>query len=311
MNEAARLLYDPTGAAMGTEPASRSTHIGRAEDCPECGSTTTQPATIVARGWAYAIGQIVPQFPDLGVEKEFAQLSGGAAARPGGLLETDELIAVLREPDNAYLARQLCWVFRAGDHEAFTLACRDDAEARRLVEALPPADRAEQTVQVVIGAVGVPAAGTPCASAGLPAVSIDHHLAFSVDEFLDALAAEEQGGKGKGPKPDDRFRAVARDLFARLTRRSDNRGLADEHRALNYIALRYPPLYRLTADANADNKALVDAQARHAHSSNRRLIAVRLVFRGRRTDLVERYQCLVDVTDRFPFLAAPLGVVYD
>jgi hypothetical protein len=36
-----------------------------------------------------------------------------------------------------------------------------------------------------------------------------------------------------------------------------------------------------------------------------------LVFRDRRTDVVERYQCLVDVTDRFPFLAAPLSQVYD
>jgi len=274
-----------------------------------------QNAPTAARGWVYAIGRIVPQFPNLGVEKEFAQLGGGAAAQPQGTVETDELIEALRNPDNAYLARQLCWMFSAGDVEAFTLVCQDDAQAHRLVEALPYAAQAEQTVQVVVGTIGFPGADDPCAGSGLPAVRVDHHLAFTVDEFIDALAAEDRGGDGDdadhGQEPDESFRAAARDLFARLTRRSNNRGIAEEHRALNYVALRYPPLYRVRADAYRENKTLIDVEARHSHSSNRRLVAVRLVFRDRRTDVVERYQCLVDVTDRFPFLAAPLTQVYD
>jgi hypothetical protein len=297
MDEGARLLS--TGAELGG--------VGTPTDRPG-----VQNAPTGIGGWVYAIGRIVPQFPDLGVEKEFAQLSGGAAAPPRGMLETDELIEVLRDPDNAYLARQLCWVFSAGEVEAFTLVTQDDAQARRLGDALPSAEQAEQTVQVVIGTMGSPRAEDPCASTGLPAVRIDHHLAFQVDEFIDALAAEDrEGEEGEGQEPDENFRAAARDLFARLTRRSNNRGIAEEHRALNYVALRYPPLYRVRADAYRENKALMNVEARHAHSSNRRLVAVRLVFRDRRTDVLERYQCLVDVTDRFPFLAAPLSQVYD
>lgn len=312
MSDGARLLQNPIVASAGAELAAVGPLADRAGGCPQCGANTSQNPQMAARGWVYTIGRIVPQFPDLGVEKEFAQLAGGAAAQARGMLQTDELIGVLSNPDNIYLARQLCWVFLAGDVEAFTLVCQDDTQARRLVEALPPAEKAEQTVQVVVGAIGFPWAGAPCAGSGLPAVWIDHHLAFTVAEFLDALGTGDgEGDEAEGGKPDEKFRAAARDLFFRLTRRSDNRGIADEHRALNYVALRYPPLYRVTADAYKDNKALVDVEARRSPSSNRRLVAVRLVFRGRRTDVVERYQCLVDVTDRFPFLAAPLSPVYD
>jgi PatG C-terminal len=307
VDEHPRLLRNPVGVPPVSDPGSIGESGGSPTDSPGDESRPT-----AARGWVYAIGRIAPQFPNLGVEKEYAQLAGGAAAQPQGMVETDELIEVLRRPDSAYLARQLCWMFSAGDVEAFTLVCQDDAQAHRLVEALPNAEQAEQTVQVVVGTMGFTGTDDPCAGSGLPAVRVDHHLAFQVDEFIDALAAEDrESEEDQGQEPDESFRAAARDLFARLTRRSNNRGIAEEHRALNYVALRYPPLYRVRADAYRDNKTLIDVEARHSHSSNRRLVAVRLTFRDRRTDVVERYQCLVDVTDRFPFLAAPLTQVYD
>ena len=43
----------------------------------------------------------------------------------------------------------------------------------------------------------------------------------------------------------------------------------------------------------------------------RRLTTAYLTFRGRRNDVLEHYRCVVDVTDRFPFLSAPLSAVYD
>lgn len=319
MTEDARLLHGPILGSAGAEPVVAGSLAAHAGYCPTCGSNSTMIAPPAARGWVYAIGRIIPQFPDLGVEKEFAQLAGGAVAQSGGMLRTDELIRVLSDSDNTYLARQLCWVFFAGNIEAFTLVCQDDAQAQRLVEALPAAEQAEQTVQAIVGTIGFPGAGAPCAGTGLPTVWIDQHLSFTVDDFLASLIADDQrivdrpsgGDEDESKRLDEQFRAVARDLFARLTRRSDNRGMADEHRALNYLALRYPPLYQVTADAYRENKLLMDAEVRRISSSNRRLVAVRLVFRGRRTDMVERFQCVVDVTDRFPFLAAPLSAVYD
>jgi hypothetical protein len=299
----------------GSASSNCGTCGGAGSSCPKCGPSSGQMASHAPIGWVYAIGRIVPQFPNLGVEKEFRQTAGGAGTADG-LLETNRLIDMLSRPENKYLARQLCWIFHNGEAESFTLVCRNDMEAQRLVDALPRAESVDQTIQVVIGSMGYSPFDAPCAGTALPAVMVDQHLTFPMSDFIDALAVADQGsgekdGKGKGAKPDEAFRVAARDLFARLTRRSDNRGMTDEHRALNYVALRYPPMYRLASDAQHNEKSLVDVQVRRGPTGARRLIAVRMVFRAHRTDVVERYQCLVDVTDRFPFLAAPLTQVFD
>lgn len=318
MNGGARVLSDtgyPATAGGAAPPAAAAAAPAPASgECQSCGGgARNAPAASGTSGFVYAIGRITPQFPDLGVEKEFAQLGGADAGGRGGALENDRLIEILRDPATFYLARQLCWVFSTGDVDAFVIAPRDEAQMREIVDSLPSAERADRTIQVVVGAMGPSLLGTACAAAVLPSVMIDQHLTFPLDDFLDALAAEEGGGKkekGQG-KADERFRAVARDLFARLTRRTDNRGVSDEHRAANYLALRYPQLYRLAAQADADEKSLTEVQLRRSPGATRKVVAVRLVFRTRRTDMVERYQCLVDVTDRFPFLSSPLSPVYD
>lgn len=271
------------------------------EPCPNCGAAATR--------WVYTIGQLVPRFADLGVEKEVAQAGASAS---GGPVETDRLIELLEDPEFSYLARQLCWVLRTPDGDAFVIACHDDSHAQRLVAAMPRADTSEDTIQAVIGAAAPPGFSSgPCAPTGLPEVTVAHHLTFTFADFVARLDEEQRGAGEQRPGEPDAFRVVARDLFARLTRRSGNRGLLDEHRALNYLALRYPALYRVAADAHRDDKLLMDVNARRHAGADRVLVAVRLVFRGRRTDLLERYQCLVDVSDRFPFLSAPLSQVYD
>lgn len=301
--------------------------------CPNCAAAITTPniGSVGPSGFIYAIGRIAPQFPDLGIEKEFAQLGAGLAAERG-MLETNRLVDILEDPANSYLARQLCWVFNANETEAFVLMPRDDAQVHALVESLPRAEQALDTVQVIVGAIGALPAGSACLGVNLPSVSIDQHLTFPMHAFIDGISVAQNDNLGdqdsqsadsgdhreqvhehrSSPEPvNDVFHNAARDLFARLTQRSNNHGIADEHRAANYIALRYPQVYQLAADAWRDQKGLVDVQLRRAPSGTRTSIAVRLIFRAHRTDVIERYSCLVDVTDRFPFLAAPLSRVYD
>jgi hypothetical protein len=298
---------DPTGqVSSGTalggafQPTSVATPPG----------TTFQPPTGATRSrlesgrWVYAIGRLVPRFPDLGVEKEFAQAAGGVAANE--LVGTDQLRAVLSRPENAYLARLMCWVFVASDVEVFTLSSASTEHATRLVQALPAPEDADRTVQAVVGVGGPADPGDPCAATGLPVVSVDHMLTFTVDEFIDALVADIDD------KSKDDNRRAANDLFVRLTRRSGNWGLSDEDRARNYAALRYSQLYHLVFAAQRENKSFLGVEVRlSASPAGRQLVAIWLVFRERRTDVVERYRCLVDVTDRFPFLAASLAAVYD
>src|SRR5947208_12395935 len=72
--------------------------------CPTCGS----PTMSMSASSVYAIGRIEPRFPGASVEKEFAQVV--SRAETGGQTDQQTLYNVLSDPENRYLARQLCWV---------------------------------------------------------------------------------------------------------------------------------------------------------------------------------------------------------
>jgi hypothetical protein len=116
--------------------------------------------------------------------------------------------------------------------------------------------------------------------------------------------------KGKGGRAE--FEGVVRNVFMRLTRGAALTGFADDERGLAYVACEYPAIYHAIRQANRDGKVLVGADARHSHSADRRMVSVRLTVRHPRTDLTERYQCLVDVTEPvFHFLVTGLQPAYD
>jgi hypothetical protein len=257
--------------------------------------------------FVYAIGRLSPQFQSLDVEKEFAQLAADVEGRE--VSEHHRLKAVVEQDDNLYLAHHICWVFTTQGIDSFAIVPRDNNDARQLVESFVPASD-ESVINV---AVGRPATTPPLwdwSASGLRLVSVDQLLTFTLDEFLDELANTDGDGGSEGGLDSD-HRAAMRELFFRLTRRADNQGSTDAHRALNYAALRYPALYRATLQAFDDGKALLGVEVRPTPSSDRRLVSVRLIFRDRHTQIVERYSCAVDVTGEFCFLAAPLSPTYD
>jgi PatG C-terminal len=299
--------------------------------CSSCGGpvaahSTGTRSTQGPSGPVYSVGQLSPQFPSPGVEKEFAQLAGGASSP--GTVDIKLLREVLSAPENLYLGRHLCWLFTAQGADSFIILPRDDAEVVRLMESMP-SDDTEEVVHTVVGkTVRADRIDSPCIDLGLPAVVADQLLAFTLNEFTQALlgaGARNNGGQAPSPEPPttnsvgvvdgdksaEDMQRVARHVFHQLTRRTDNRGLADEHRALNYLALRYPQIYRAVSEAYRDNKVLVGIQTRHSHSQTRRLVTVAVTFRHRHTDITERYQCLVDVTEVFPFLVTSLQPTFE
>jgi hypothetical protein len=253
--------------------------------------------------FVYAVGRLVPQFQSLDVEKEFAQLAAQSDRTEAS--EHEQLKAVLEDPENLFLAHHICWTFSTGGLDSFAVVPRDDVDARRLVDAFAPASE-----EAVINAcVGRPATTPPLwdwTTTGLRLIHADQLLTFTLDEFLEALDRTDDGDGEGGAR-----RSAMRDLFLRLTRRSDNQGVADGSRAMNYLALRYPSVYRATIEALDGGNQLMGVEARPAAAADRRLVSVRLVFRNPQTQIVERYGCSVDVTGEFCFLSAPLSPTYD
>ena len=103
-------------------------------------------------------------------------------------------------------------------------------------------------------------------------------------------------------KEDERFRASAAELLDRMLQLADNAGATDEHRALNYLAVRYPAIYVQTAAAQANNASLTAVNVRPSRLGGARVI-LDVIFRNthRQTDVREKYFVRVDATEEFPF----------
>ncbi|MGW1140875.1 cyanobactin maturation protease PatG family protein [Streptomyces zhihengii] len=92
------------------------------------------------------------------------------------------------------------------------------------------------------------------------------------------------------------------------TELTDNTGSTDRHRAVNYLALRYPRIYSAAAAQYAKNCALTGVDtSRSEVSRTRTLIDVVFTYTDRTTNVADRLAARVDVTGMFPFLAAPLS----
>ena len=84
---------------------------------------------------------------------------------------------------------------------------------------------------------------------------------------------------------------------------ADNAGATDEHRALNYLAVRYNRIYDAVADAHAQNESLSAVEV-HTLTSERfaQGIGCDFSFTQRSTDVLSKQFVRVDVTEKYPFL---------
>src|SRR5262245_43331140 len=100
--------------------------------CPTCaGGAVSAPASYV-----YAIGRIEARFPRLSVEKESAQATG--RAETARLTDREAFYKVLSQPENRYLARQMCWVLTVQGLETYIVHPRDPGDFERVVQSLRP-----------------------------------------------------------------------------------------------------------------------------------------------------------------------------
>ncbi|WP_448620052.1 cyanobactin maturation protease PatG family protein [Geodermatophilus sp. URMC 65] len=255
--------------------------------------------------FVFALGRIEPRFPSLGIEREFAQVLG--RGENGGLTDREAMHAVLSDRGNRYLVRQICWVFLIEGLETYIIGPRDPGDFELLVEAVRAApDRGD--VDVVIGERGPVAPPDACNGLTLPLVAFDQLYSFDRDSLIASLPRPEDQDGDDG----DRFDAAARELFDRIMQLADNTGSLDEHRALNYLAVRYPGIYAATAEAFGRNESLTGVEVRPSRlSGQRKVFDVILSYTSRETDVTDKRFVRVDVTEKFPFLVSRLAPFYE
>jgi hypothetical protein len=101
-------------------------------------------------------------------------------------------------------------------------------------------------------------------------------------------------------------------VFSRVIQISDNAGATDEHRALNYLVMRYHAVYAAVAEAHSGNASLSAVEVRRsALSGARRIVEVVFSFANRTTDVVEKRFVRVDLTEKYPFLVTKMSPYFD
>lgn len=280
------LSSSPTGSKL--TPAS----------CPSCaeGMAAGPPS------YVYALGRIEARFPKLAVEKEFAQAAGRSDT--AGKTDQQTFHAVLSKREHRYLARQLCWVLTVQGLDTYILSPRDPGDYELLIEAIRP-EPSPQDIDAVVGLKGPIAPPAVCNGLMVPIVAFDQIYSFDRATLIKAI-----------PKPEkmaaDKFQPAAEELFDRIMQMTDNAGATNEHRALNYLAMRYNAIYTQATECYGRNCSLTAVTVEpSALSGTRNIVKVIFSFTHRQTDVTEKYYVRVDVSEEFPFLITKMLPYYD
>jgi hypothetical protein len=265
--------------------------------CPTCAGGESMPAAFV-----YALGSIEARFPSVSVEKEFTQAIG--RTETAGRTDRQAFHGTLSKRENRYLARQLCWVMTIQGLETYLLQPRDPADYDRLIDAIRP-QPSPLDIDVVVGLRGPLAPPDRCNGLTIPIVAFDQIYSFDRESLIKAVPKPEK----LTPK---QFTPVAEEIFTRIMQVTDNAGATDEHRALNYLAMRYPAVYAIAAEQFAKDFALTGVESRpSALSSTRNIVEVVFAYTNRNTDFTEKFSVRVDVTEEFPFLVTKMSPYFD
>ena len=144
-----------------------------------------------------------------------------------------------------------------------------------------------------------------CNGLMVPIVVFDQLYSFDRDALMKAIPRPEK-------TPIKEFAPAAEELFDRIMQMTDNAGATNEHRALNYLAVRYHAIYTKAAEEFAVNASLTAVDVRPSPlSGTRKVVDVIFSYTNRNTDVAEKFFVRVDVTEEFPFLVTKLSPYYD
>jgi hypothetical protein len=139
----------------------------------------------------------------------------------------------------------------------------------------------------------------------VPIVPFDQLYSFDRDALVEAI-----------PKPEHleakRFGPAVNEVFDRILQLTDNAGATDEHRALNYLAVRYPAIYATATEQFARDFSLTGVGVHASRlGAPRKVVDVIFSYTNRNSDFVEKFFTRGDVAEEFPFPVTKLSPYYD
>jgi hypothetical protein len=264
-----------------------------------CGNKSNN---IQPRQYVYAIGKIVHRFPNKSVERELAQVIGQVTeGKTKGLTNSEVAHNVFTDPNNRYIARQICYILTIEGLETYILVPNDPLDFDRLAQALRPAPDVGD-IDVIIGRRGPMASPEMCNGLVVPIVIVDQIYSFDRDTLMKAIPKRKEKGTNE-----EQFRKTAEEVFNHLIQIADNAGAIDEHRALNYLAVRYDEIYHRTQLLQDENYSFTGIEVRPSLlSGTQKIVDVIFSYENRANRALQKWFCRVDVTGEWPYLVSPM-----
>jgi hypothetical protein len=273
--------------------------------CPRC---SVAQGTL-AETFVYAIGKLEMKFPTVGIEREFQQREAALhrlqEPRSADQKRGERIAAVLSA--HVHLAQRVCYLFNMSNMPAYALGITSTLQREAVLEALRGSDNLNRWC-VLIGRRGPIAPPSACGGILVPVVACDQFYTFTLDEWVKLLAATVMPALKRKTVDQDVFVSSAQEFFARIVASTENVGITDGHRALNYALMQHPGLF-VAAASRANTHTLDHIETRAIRDmGSRRLVLIILTFLDRATGVPERLFCRIDVTEEWPFVTdSPTG----
>jgi hypothetical protein len=311
-----------------------------------CESIGSSPSRFI-----YVLGTVDIKFPDQSISEELETVSRSTpeigAQRPNESLRRYywRVLSFKKDSDRTlparYVARQVCWVLKVEGQIAYYLSLRDLDDLPDLISCLKrpepgvdlqPEDDPEdyqqgedhkqqhQDLDLFVGSSSLNPADM-CPGVTAPILAVDQLCSFKKKDILawckktpstDVLAAPAAARRrGRAAAVAGEPDAPAERLFRILAQSADNLGDRDEWRALNYLAVRYKPIYEKYADM-ADEYDLDSVKVATSRLwRETRIVDAVFAFRQKNTGVVQKFFVRVDVGHLFPMIINQLAEYFD
>jgi hypothetical protein len=275
--------------------------------------------------YVYALGRVAYRFPDKAIEWELYEAirtySNAHSDEVKGKIDQDVVLTVLSDPKYNYILRKLCWIFKIENLETYILLPRNPFDYDKFIETIRKVPK-RSDIDVVIGMRGSLSEPYMCNGLVLPVVYFDQLYSSDVDEFITSIGGpsrEEQQEKTKSAskskdKSDDKtnvdnLEETVRDVLDKIMQLADNTGSTDEHRAINYLAVRSREIYTHTRDMYNRNFSFTGIEVITSRISGiRKIMNVIFTYSSRETRVVEKWYDAVDVTIDLPCPFSEYGI---
>jgi hypothetical protein len=249
----------------------------------------------------YALGTIDARFSDPAIEDEANAIAASHKIK-GQMGTPNWLHDVLSRPEALYLARQTCFIFAVERQPIYALQARDSADLHSIISCLKSTPDGLD-LDLVIGYKGPLLPPEASCGLSLPLLVVEQVIPFTKADVLRRISM---------PKGSEDSANLLDGVFSRLIQIADNVGATDAHRSLNYLAVRYAPLYRLIVEKQLEGKILSSIEVGVSRlSGNRKIVTPIFTFQSSSTGFIEKFFIRVDATHLFPRVFTHLQPYFD